>query len=55
VIRELYPDLEMIFVNQHMDMRELQVEASPEISALFAKNKGTLKEELTHFREKFVF
>lgn len=55
VIRELYPDLEMIFVNQHMDMRELQVEASPEISALFAKNKSTLKEELTHFREKFVF
>src|SRR5690554_6921810 len=54
-IRELYPDLEMIFVNQHMDMRELQVEASPEMSALFAHNKSSLKEELEDFRKKFVF
>lgn len=55
VVRELYPELEMIFVNQHMDMRELQVEASPQMSALFAPIEGSFKEELKDFRKKFVF
>src|SRR5690554_1074266 len=55
VIRGLYPELEMIFVNQHMKMRELKVEISPEMNALFADNTDGLEEELKRFKAAFVF
>lgn len=55
IVRKLYPDLEMIFVNQHMDMRELKVEPSQEISNLFSHIKSGLEEELKAFKDSFVF
>ncbi len=54
-LREVYPDLEMLFVNQHMKMRELQVETSIEMKQLFEKNIRSLKEELIEFKEAFTF
>lgn len=55
VLRKIYPELEMIFVNQSMDMRNLQVEPSPEIQALFPEIEENLEEELLRFKEAFVF
>lgn len=55
IIRKLYPELEMIFVNQHMDMRNLQVKSSSEINALFSKIQLNLEEELSFFKGAFVF
>lgn len=54
-IRQLYPDLEMIFVNQHMDMRELQVEPSIEINHIFNHYTSFLDDELKQFMASFVF
>ncbi len=55
VLRKLYPDLEMIFVNQHMKMRGLKVEPSEKINAFFAANALTLEEELRMFKSAFTF
>lgn len=56
VLKEIYPALEFIFINQHLQLSELQV--APE-SALhqhipFDFNRD-LKEELLQFREEFAF
>ena len=42
-LRAIYPDLEMIFVNQHMKMRELEVEGSQELTQMFSGNTKTYK------------
>lgn len=56
VLKEIYPSLEFLFTNQHMNLRELKV--SPE-SALFDQIKrfesGDLKAELEKFKSKFAF
>lgn len=54
-VREIYPDLEMLFVNQQMKMRELKVEGSEELKSLFPKANQTLIEELKRFKEGFTF
>ncbi|MEQ8908204.1 MAG: NAD-dependent epimerase/dehydratase family protein [Vicingaceae bacterium] len=54
-LREVYPDLEMLFVNQHMKMRELKVEASAELRAFFTDEETPLAEQLGKFREAFTF
>lgn len=54
-LREIYSDLEMLFVNQHMKMRELEVEGSIELSELFSDNTKTLQDELREFKEAFTF
>lgn len=42
VIRKIYPDIEMIFVNRHMDMRNLEVTPSIEINKLFSEIRRSL-------------
>ncbi len=54
-IRKLFPNLEFLFINQHMQMRELQVEPSQKISALFEKMGFSFLEELEQFRDSFTF
>lgn len=54
-VRQLYPELEIIFVNQHMNMRELKVEPSQEMNALFAENTENLDDELKRFKAAFTF
>ncbi len=55
VIREIYPALDMIFVNQHLVMREIKIRPDHRILPLLTSEPVTFKEELTRFKEKFSF
>lgn len=55
LIRDIYPHLEMIFVNQHLVMREIKVRKDERISALLSLPPVSVKQELLNFREKFSF
>ena len=56
VLKELLPDLEFIFINQHLRLHELNVKVNPLITdTLEIRNNRTLKEELTEFLGKFSF
>jgi UDP-glucose 4-epimerase len=55
-LRKMYPDLEMLFVNQHMKMRELKVKPSEEMRALFEKENGqSFADEMNAFKANFTF
>lgn len=51
----LYPQLEMLFVNQNMPMRNLKVKPDFRISSAKALSQINLKEDLEDFRRKFSF
>ncbi len=53
-IKLLYPDLEMIFVNQHMKLRGLAVESDARIN-VFNVEKNELKAALLPFKKEFTF
>jgi UDP-glucose 4-epimerase len=56
VLKELVPDLEFIFINQHLRLHELNVKVNPLITdTLMVKNHRTLKEELAEFLTMFSF
>jgi len=52
-INELYPDMEMLYINQHMKMRELIVKASAELMNLIKIPQTTFKEELITMMKHF--
>ena len=54
-LKDIYPDLEMIYVNQHLTLRELRVKPNQVINALFDIPERTLKEVLEAFRKEFTF
>ncbi len=56
VLKELIPELEFIFVNQHLRLHELNVKVNPLVTdTLQIRNSRTLKEDLTEFLSKFSF
>jgi UDP-glucose 4-epimerase len=56
VLKELIPELEFIFINQHLRLHELNVKPNPLITdTLQIRNSRTLKEELSEFLTKFSF
>ncbi len=56
VLKQLIPDLEFIFVNQHLKLRELKVKPSEVLKEkLGIRNTMTFKEEIEEFRSKFSF
>jgi UDP-glucose 4-epimerase len=56
VLKEIMPDLEFIFINQHLRLHELNVKVNPLITdTLGIRNNRTLKEELVEFISKFSF
>jgi UDP-glucose 4-epimerase len=56
VLKELMPDLEFIFINQHLRLHELNVKVNPLITdSLGIRNNRSLKTELSEFLEKFSF
>jgi UDP-glucose 4-epimerase len=56
VLKELIPDLEFIFINQHLRLHELNVKVNPLITdTLQIRNSRTLKEDLSEFLKKFTF
>src|SRR5688572_1150650 len=56
VLKELIPDLEFIFINQHLRLHELNVKVNPLITdTLLIRNQRSLKDELSEFLGKFSF
>ncbi len=55
LIRDIYPGLEMIFVNQHLVMREIKVKPDKRIMKLLTLKPLTVKEELINFKNSFSF
>lgn len=56
VLKELIPELEFIFVNQHLRLHELNVKVNPLVTdTLQIRNSRTLKEDLAEFLSKFSF
>jgi len=54
-IKEIYSHMDMIFVNQHLVMREIKVEKDQRLEPLKTINPITVKEELINFKNKFSF
>lgn len=52
-VQELYPDTEILFINQHIKMRELIVKPDETILSLIKKSKLSFKEELKRIMERF--
>lgn len=55
VIKELYPGLETIFINQHLMMRELKVKPDKRLLPVSTYPAISFKEEMLSFKEKFSF
>jgi len=56
ILKELIPNLEFIFINQHLKLHELSVMRNEELNkALGIVNARPLKEEITDFLSKFTF
>lgn len=56
VLKELIPELEFIFINQHLKLRELIVKPNHDFNALLGVENGqTFAEEMHDFRSKFSF
>ncbi len=55
IIKEIYPSLDMIFVNQHLVMREIKLLPDKRIMPLLTSQPASFKDELIRFKEKFSF
>lgn len=56
VLKGMYPDLEFIFVNQHMMLREITVNTQLKIDQFIQrKQEMSLQEELVEFKKRFSF
>lgn len=56
VMKELIPELEFMFINQHLRLHELNVKVNPLVTdTLQIRNSRTLKEDLSEFLRKFSF
>jgi len=56
ILKELIPNLEFIFINQHLKLHELSVMQNVELNkALGIINNRPLKEEISDFLSKFTF
>lgn len=56
VLKELIPDLEFIFIDQHLNLHELNVKVNPLMTdTLQIRNNRTFREEISDFLAKFSF
>ena len=53
-LKALYPDLETIFVDQHIPLKDLTIACDQRLSAL-RTDGGTMLDDLVKFRELFTF
>lgn len=53
LIKDIYPDIEMIFINQHLKLRELIVIPDDRLQKLISIPEKNLKEEFEEFSIKF--
>ena len=56
VMKELFPDLEFIFINQHLKLAELKVNSESKLREFIRyENPRTFIEEMAEFKERFSF
>ena len=56
VLREIFPSLEFLFINQHLTMQEMRLNPAGMLSKYIALSPPSdLKDELIRFKEKFAF
>ena len=56
VLKEIYPDLEFLFTNQHMNLRELKISSESKLFDQIERfTASDLKPELLDFKGKFAF
>lgn len=56
VFKEMYPSLEFIFINQHLDLKDLVVEQSPNLAKYYLFGCKDFKPELMEIKERsFAF
>jgi UDP-glucose 4-epimerase len=55
LMKELYPDLEFIFINQHLTLKELQVSPESRLRQYIRLPQTDLREELLAFQQQFAF
>ena len=54
-LKKIYPEMEMIFVNQHLKLRELKVKPDVTVNGLIDIEVRTLQEVLEDFKAAFTF
>jgi UDP-glucose 4-epimerase len=55
VLKKIYPELEYLFVNQHIVMQELKVEPGIKLYQYTPLPESSLEDELKEFKERFSF
>jgi UDP-glucose 4-epimerase len=55
LMKEIFPDLEFLFINQHLELRELKVNPETKFSKIHPLPKTDFKQELLAFKEHFAF
>jgi UDP-glucose 4-epimerase len=56
VLKEIYPSLEFIFINQHLDLRQMHVDPASRLRQFIDyKNPHSLLQELQDFKSRFSF
>lgn len=55
IMKEMYPELEFLFINQHLELRELKVNPESKFMQFHTLPKTDFKEELLAFKEHFAF
>ncbi|MEM7551779.1 MAG: SDR family oxidoreductase [Bacteroidota bacterium] len=56
VFKEVYPNLEFIFINQHLSLREMKINASEKLKKYIPfENNNSLKNEILDFKKKLSF
>jgi UDP-glucose 4-epimerase len=55
IMKEIFPELEFLFINQHLELRELKVNPETKFSKFYPLAKTDFKEELLSFKEHFAF
>jgi UDP-glucose 4-epimerase len=55
VFKEIFPTLEFIFINQHLNMKEIQISPESKLHQYIQLPESNLKQELIMFKERFAF
>ncbi len=55
LIKEIYPKLEMIYVNQHLDMPQLRMRHDERLAPLITMTPQSIEEDLFQFKHRFSF
>lgn len=55
VIKQLYPDLEFLFINQHLEMQQMKVKHESNLYKLIPLPSSEISDELKRFKENFSF